>query len=297
MKKIYTGALIPLAALFVFSTSVMASDVYLKVGYNVAGMSDVTATRSYTADEEITTFYGGGGEGLVISAGLGYDVTENVNLKTSITLDYMNKTFHNGNSLGFSNDKFVPLPTEDNVSLNVNKWSISADLLGEYNLVKNSKYIRAGALLGANFVYTNAYDIWVPTSVYQDELDYYKDFEEYVDETCFEYDDKLDGIGLVAGAFIDCALNEKIDVSAKGYIGIVNFGDLENGLTNYKLSADMSYEVCNDVDVIGSFTLANAKFNKNNYHCECNAPDFISNDYIVYNYKQFIPSISLSYKF
>ena len=49
--------------------------------------------------------------------------------------------------------------------------------------------------------------------------------------------------------------------------------------------------------LFSSFTLANAKFNKNNYHCECNAPDFISNDYIVYNYKQFIPSISLSYKF
>jgi len=152
--------------------------------------------------------------------------------------------------------------------------------------------------LGANFVSTNAYDLWVPLSYDQEYWDeWYRDREdEYVDESYFSLNYKVKGVGIAAGGFVDYRMNDKLDLSLEGYIGVLNFGDLVNGLSNFKISASAAYEVYDDVNVTASFTFANAKFNKMIYYSEY--PDgSADNIAIEYTYKQLIPSIGVTYNF
>jgi len=77
----------------------------------------------------------------------------------------------------------------------------------------------------------------------------------------------------------------------------LNFGDLVNGLSNFKISASAAYEVYDDVDVTASFTFANAKFNKLDYYYEDPSSGSFYNQVIEYTYKQLIPSIGVTYNF
>jgi len=305
MKK-YMVVLAAMAAIGAFSTSVFASDVFVNVGYNVAGSSELTQSGNYESKENPEVKSSGGGGGLVITAGASFDVTDEIGIKTSLSFDRMNKVFENGNSLYETEDDeaddgswiLVDIPKENWVDLKVDKWTISADLLGSYNFVKSNPNLKAGVLLGANFVSTNAYDLWVPLSYDQEYWDeWYRDREdEYVDESYFSLNYKVKGVGIAAGGFVDYRMNDKLDLSLEGYIGVLNFGDLVNGLSNFKISASAAYEVYDDVNVTASFTFANAKFNKMIYYSEY--PDgSADNIAIEYTYKQLIPSIGVTYNF
>jgi len=282
MKK-YMVTLAAMAAIGAFSTSVLASDVFVNVGYNVAGSSELTLEGNYSSKEDPETLIASGGGGLVITAGASFDVTDEIGIKTSLSFDRMNKVFENGGSLEWSSD---PIDEEYWVDLKVDKWTISADLLGSYNFVKSNPNLKAGVLLGANFVSTNAYDLWLPLVDDQENLDFLRDYED--DEIDEYFNNKVKGVGIAAGGFVDYSMNDKLDLSLEGYIGVLNFGDLVNGLSNFKISASAAYEVYDDVNVTASFTFANAKFKK-----------YVNTDtdYIEYTYKQLIPSIGVTYNF
>ena len=295
-----------MAAIGAFSTSVFASDVFVNVGYNVAGSSEIVMTGLPFSEEEPLTLKSGGGGGLIITAGASFDVTDEIGIKASLSFDHMNKVFENGNSIinqlrekdAEGNWILEPIDEEDWVDLKVDKWTISADLLGSYNFVKSNPNLKAGVLLGANFVSTNAYDYWVPITENQEELDLSRNWEdEYVDENNFYLSDKVKGIGIAAGGFVDYSMNDKLDLSLEGYIGVLNFGDLVNGLSNFKISASAAYEVYDDVNVTASFTFANAKFNKLVYYYEDPSSGSFYNQVIEYTYKQLIPSIGVTYNF
>jgi len=295
-----------MAAIGAFSTSVFASDVFVNVGYNVAGSSEIVMTGLPFSEEEPLTLKSGGGGGLIITAGASFDVTDEIGIKASLSFDHMNKVFENGNSIinqlrekdAEGNWILEPIDEEDWVDLKVDKWTISADLLGSYNFVKSNPNLKAGVLLGANFVSTNAYDYWVPITENQEELDLSRNWEdEYVDENNFYLSDKVKGIGIAAGGFVDYSMNDKLDLSLEGYIGVLNFGDLVNGLSNFKISASAAYEVYDDVNVTASFTFANAKFNKLVYYYEDPSSGSFYNQAIEYTYKQLIPSIGVTYNF
>jgi len=294
MKK-YMVTLAAMAAIGAFSTSVLASDVFVNVGYNVAGSSELTLEGNYSSKEDPETLIASGGGGLVITAGASFDVTDEIGIKTSLSFDRMNKVFENGGSLEWSSD---PIDEEYWVDLKVDKWTISADLLGSYNFVKSNPNLKAGVLLGANFVSTNAYDLWVQLLDDQEGLDFLRDYEgEYYDESYFDLNYKVKGVGIAAGGFVDYSMNDKLDLSLEGYIGVLNFGDLVNGLSNFKISASAAYEVYDDVDVTASFTFANAKFNKLDYYYEDPSSGSFYNQVIEYTYKQLIPSIGVTYNF
>jgi len=304
MKKSMV-VLAAMATIGAFSTSVLASDVFVNVGYNVAGSSELTLTGNCTSKEEPETWIASGGGGLVITLGGSFDVTDEIGIKTSLSFDHMNKVFENGNSLYDTYDDeaddgswiLVDIPKENWVDLEVDKWTISADLLGSYNLVKLNPNLKAGVLFGANFVSTNAYDTFAPVYNNQEDLDAERDYkDEYDEDGNFSLSVKVKGVGIVAGGFVDYSMNDKLDLNLEGYIGVLNFGDLVNGLSNLKISASAAYEVFDDVNVTVSFTFANVKFNKLDFYKE--DPDgSVENLAIEYTYKQLIPSIGVIYNF
>ena len=131
----------------------------------------------------------------------------------------------------------------------------------------------------------------------QEDLDWFRDKEgEYVDDCDFSLNYKVKGVGIAAGGFVDYSMNDKLDLSLEGYIGVLNFGDLVNGLSNFKISASAAYEVYDDVNVTASFTFANAKFNKLVYYYE-DPSGSVYNMAFEYTYKQLIPSIGVTYNF
>ena len=304
MKK-YMVVLAAMAAIGAFSTSVLASDVFVNVGYNVAGSSELTVSGNITIKEDPEIITGGGGGGLVITAGASFDVTDEIGIKTSLSFDHMNKVFENGNSLLWIEHEdysysLAPNDKENWVDLEVDKWTISADLLGSYNFVKSNPNLKAGVLFGANFVSTHAYDMFVTVAENQEALDSSRDWEDQYGEDYLDLSGKVKGVGIAAGGFVDYSMNDKLDLSLEGYIGVLNFGDLVNGLSNFKISASAAYEVFDDVDVTASFTFANAKFNKHIVYYEGyddQGNDAYMTQYITYTYKQLIPSIGVTYNF
>jgi len=294
-----------MAAIGAFSTSVFASDVFVNVGYNVAGSSELTVSGNITIKEDPEIITGGGGGGLVITAGASFDVTDEIGIKTSLSFDHMNKVFENGNSLLWIEHEdysysLAPNDKENWVDLEVDKWTISADLLGSYNFVKSNPNLKAGVLFGANFVSTHAYDMFVTVAENQEALDSSRDWEDQYGEDYLDLSGKVKGVGIAAGGFVDYSMNDKLDLSLEGYIGVLNFGDLVNGLSNFKISASAAYEVFDDVDVTASFTFANAKFNKHIVYYEGyddQGNDAYMTQYITYTYKQLIPSIGVTYNF
>jgi len=304
MKK-YMVVLAAMAAIGAFSTSVLASDVFVNVGCNVAGTSELTVSGNITIKEDPEIITGGGGGGLVITAGASFDVTDEIGIKTSLSFDHMNKVFENGNSLLWIEHEdysysLAPNDKENWVDLEVDKWTISADLLGSYNFVKSNPNLKAGVLFGANFVSTNAYDMFVTVAENQEALDSSRDWEDQYGEDYLDLSGKVKGVGIAAGGFVDYSMNDKLDLSLEGYIGVLNFGDLVNGLSNFKISASAAYEVFDDVDVTASFTFANAKFNKHIVYYEGyddQGNDAYMTQYITYTYKQLIPSIGVTYNF
>lgn len=324
MKK-HIVALTAIAAIGVFSTGVLAfeiplslslSDAYLNVGYNVAGSSELTGLKSYGETERVQSYTGGGGGGLVISAGMDLDITDAIGIKASASLDHMKKTFTNGNSVYWSELQdgsgiLEKIPEEYHVDLEVDKWTVSADLLGSYNFVKSIPNLKAGVLAGVNYVSTNAYDMMVPFCEDIYDLIEFRDNTYYYDEYEYSLNCKVDGFGLVAGGFVDYSVNGKIGLGINGYIGLINFGDLAKGFTNFKVSANASYEIHDDLSVNVSFTYANAKFNKNVFYdfdpavlpearrrIDQDEPTgYLDTADITYTYKQLVPSIGITYNF
>lgn len=40
------------------------------------------------------------------------------------------------------------------------------------------------------------------------------------------------------GRFVDYSMNDKLDLNLEGYTGTLNFGDMVNGLSNFKVSVN-----------------------------------------------------------
>jgi len=307
MKK-YMAVLVAMAAIGAFSTNSFAAAptidrVSVNVGYNLAGSSGLTLSGNYASEDNPEVLTASGGGGLVISSQVQIGITNDFKVRTSATFDNMNKTFINGNSLErvYDYDKvdgsyiIEKIPEDYWKELDVNKWSVSSDLICGYNLVKSNPKLKAGVIAGANFVYTNAYDMRVETSYDQDDLLDYKYDVDYDYEDNYDWDYQVNGMGIVAGGFVRYFVNNDFSLNFDGYIGLLNFGDLVNGFSNFKLMANASYEICDDVNVDATFTFANAKFNKCTVYEVFD--DYMNHRYITYTYKQLIPSIGVIYNF
>lgn len=277
-------------------SSALASDVSVKVGYNLAGASELTLTGTGKTDD-LYKLNGGNGGGLVIGAEVSTEIAKGFGVKASFTADYMKKTFDNGNTMELNRPQATPTDlsldkkTATATNLDVNKWTLSGDALVTYNFVKSVPGLSAGVQAGVNFVSTNIYDMLVPITKDQTTLDAAK------------ANLNVSGGALVAGAFVNYDYNDKLSLAADGYIGLIKFGDLASAFSNYKVNASLAYKVYNNIAIKAGFTFANTTFEKTltgtaatiglNPGTEPGA----AKDVLVYSYKQIVPSIGVSYTF
>lgn len=291
MKKTLV-TLLAVMTMGVCCSSALASDVSVKVGYNLAGASDLTVTGTGATDDPYK-LNGGNGGGLVIGAEVSTAISKGFGVKASFTADYMKKTFDNGNTMEITKTATATNldSTATSTNLDVNKWTLSGDALVTYNFVNSVPGLSAGVQAGVNFVSTNIYDMLVPITKDQTTLDAAKT--------------KLNvsGGALVAGAFVNYDYNDKLSLAADGYIGLIKFGDLASAFSNYKVNASLAYKVYNNIAIKAGFTFANTTFEKtltgNDATLGLNGEIGTENakDVLVYSYKQIVPSIGVSYSF
>lgn len=321
MKKTLV-TLLAVMTMGVCCSSALASDVSVKVGYNLAGTTEATLTGKGT-EADPYKLNGGNGGGLVIGAEVSTEIAKGFGVKASFTADYMNKKFDKGGSLFIDVEKAAPEATADAATptnlqkiqktnatptnLEVKKWTLSGDALVTYNFVKSVPGLAAGVQAGVNFVSTNMYDMMVPflkgdSKTDQDTLDNMKDKFN------------VSGGAAVVGAFVNYDYNDKLSLAADGYIGLIKFGDLASAFNNYKVNASLAYKVYNNIAIKAGFTFANTTFEKTIDAVKTEdgqtsglgaSIDNIMNidktgkgsNTFVYSYKQIVPSIGVSYSF
>ena len=293
MKKTLV-TLLAVMTMGVCCSSALASDVSVKVGYNLAGTSELTVTGAgKTADPY--KLHGGNGGGLVIGAEVSTAIAKGFGVKASFTADYMNKKFDGGTGVLGKTATDTNLDVIDTnatpTNLEVKKWTLSGDALVTYNFVNSVPGLEAGVQAGVNFVSTNIYDMLAPFASSQTELDSIKDKMN------------VSGGAVVAGAFVNYDYNDKLSLAADGYIGLLKFGDLASAFSNYKVNASLAYKVYNNIAIKAGFTFANTTFEKTVTGMEGfediqnTASDGTKSNTFVYSYKQIVPSIGVSYSF
>ena len=270
MKKSLV-ALTAVLTMGICCSSALASDIdaSLKVGYNTTNFSRTITTNN--DNSKLYTATGGGG--LSITASVDADLVNNFGLKASVTGDYMNRTVDSSLS---SKGEF-----------SVKKWSLSGDALVKYDLLNNKSGLNAGVLGGITFASTNLYDALL-TDITLDSS-----------AKTYEENGKSSGGALVVGGFVDYKINDKMDVSADGYIGLIKFGDMANALNNYKINAEFSYSVTNNIDIKAGLTFANSAFSKDVVvgNDKVGSVTTTYTQKVNYNYRQLTPSIGVSYNF
>lgn len=296
MKKTLV-TLLAVMTMGVCCSSALASDVSVKVGYNLAGTTEATLTGKGT-EADPYKLNGGNGGGLVIGAEVSTAIAKGFGVKASFTADYMNKKFDGGTKTIIrkgTNPNFEVVDTDiigTPTNLEVKKWTLSGDALVTYNFVNSVPGLEAGVQAGVNFVSTNIYDMLAPFASTQEELDGIKDKMN------------VSGGALVAGAFVNYDYNDKLSLAADGYIGLLKFGELASAFSNYKVNAGLSYKVYNNIAIKAGFTFANTTFEKTVTGLEGelfgniqNIVDGKDSNTFVYSYKQIVPSIGVSYSF
>lgn len=294
MKKTLV-TLLAVMTMGVCCSSALASDVSVKVGYNLAGTTEATLTGKGT-EADPYKLNGGNGGGLVIGAEVSTAIAKGFGVKASFTADYMNKKFDGGSktieTATNTNLEVVDTNIATPTNLEVKKWTLSGDALVTYNFVNSVPGLEAGVQAGVNFVSTNIYDMLAPFASTQEELDDIKDKMN------------VSGGSLVAGAFVNYDYNDKLSLAADGYIGLLKFGDLASAFSNYKVNASLAYKVYNNIAIKAGFTFANTTFEKTVTGLEGELFDRIQNtvegkdsNTFVYSYKQIVPSIGVSYSF
>lgn len=293
MKKTLV-TLLAVMTMGVCCSSALASDVSVKVGYNLAGTTEATLTGKGT-EADPYKLNGGNGGGLVIGAEVSTAIAKGFGVKASFTADYMNKKFDGGSKIietaTNTNLEVVDTDIATPTNLEVKKWTLSGDALVTYNFVNSVPGLEAGVQAGVNFVSTNIYDMLAPFAPTQEELDDIKDKMN------------VSGGSLVAGAFVNYDYNDKLSLAADGYIGLLKFGDLASAFSNYKVNASLAYKVYNNIAIKAGFTFANTTFEKTVTGLEGELFDRIhtvegkDSNTFVYSYKQIVPSIGVSYSF
>lgn len=297
MKKTLV-TLLAVMTMGVCCSSALASDVSVKVGYNLAGTTEATLEVGGTTEAPTYKLNGGNGGGLVIGAEVSTAIAKGFGVKASFAADYMNKKFDGGSKV-IDYTKGTPtnldvIPTDATpTNLEVKKWTLSGDALVTYNFVNSVPGLEAGVQAGVNFVSTNIYDMVAPFATSQTELDSIKDKMN------------VSGGAVVAGAFVNYDYNDKLSLAADGYIGLLKFGDLASAFSNYKVNASLAYKVYNNIAIKAGFTFANTTFEKTVTGLEGEsfkkiqntASDGTKSNTFVYSYKQIVPSIGVSYSF
>lgn len=299
MKKTLV-TLLAVMTMGVCCSSALASDVSVKVGYNLAGTSELTVTGAgKTADPY--KLHGGNGGGLVIGAEVSTAIAKGFGVKASFTADYMNKKFDGGTGVLGKTATDTNLDVIDTnatpTNLEVKKWTLSGDALVTYNFVNSVPGLEAGVQAGVNFVSTNIYDMLAPlTDGISDTAD-----QKQLDDA--KKNLAVSGGAAVVGAFVNYDYNDKLSLAADGYIGLIKFGDLASAFSNYKVNASLAYKVYNNIAIKAGFTFANTTFEKT---VDSMFDELVSEDLkdgekatntFVYSYKQIVPSIGVSYSF
>ncbi len=294
MKKTLV-TLLAVMTMGVCCSSALASDVSVKVGYNLAGTTEATLEVGGTTEAPTYKLNGGNGGGLVIGAEVSTAIAKGFGVKASFTADYMNKKFDGGSKTieqTATNTNLEVIDTNATpTNLEVKKWTLSGDALVTYNFVNSVPGLEAGVQAGVNFVSTNIYDMLAPFASSQTELDSIKDKMN------------VSGGAVVAGAFVNYDYNDKLSLAADGYIGLLKFGDLASAFSNYKVNASLAYKVYNNIAIKAGFTFANTTFEKTVTGMEGfediqnTASDGTKSNTFVYSYKQIVPSIGVSYSF
>ena len=277
MKKSLV-ALTAVLTMGICCSSALASDIdaSLKVGYNLAKSSSKVALVPADSALEIT---GNGGGGLSITANINADISNGFGISASVTGDYMNKKITSDQTTTSRGVEVV-----ENKLDSFKKWTLSGDALVTYNLVNNVPGLKAGVQGGVNFVSTNVADAIIDKTTPVNKAESY------------ESNGSASGGALVVGGFVDYKINDKLNVSADGYIGLLKFGSVVNPFSNYKLNAELSYEVMDNLKVVGGFTLANNVLSKELLNVEF-ASEPLAKANIEYSYTQLTPSIGVSYNF
>jgi len=283
MKK----SLIAITTFITVSTvcsSVFAADIdtSIKLGYNLA--------NSNTTSNSVLDVYGQnalisqtitatGDGGFVICVDADADITNNLGINASINAEYMTKELIDNEFLNFNS-----ITSSSNEVNMLKKWTLSADALVTYNLVKSVSGLKAGVQGGINFVSTNIADAIIRKSALADVIN-------GISEKC-----DSNGGSLVVGAFLDYNLNNKIKFSADGYMGFVGYGDVVSPFNNYKINAEISYEIINNLNIVGGFTFA-----KNVVSKDFSDFDLLDSNLfrgtINYSYIQFMPLLGVNYSF
>lgn len=294
MKKTLV-TLLAVMTMGVCCSSALASDVSVKVGYNLAGTTEATLEVGGTTEAPTYKLNGGNGGGLVIGAEVSTAIAKGFGVKASFTADYMNKKFDGGSKTIVQTATNTNLEVIDNnatpTNLEVKKWTLSGDALVTYNFVNSVPGLEAGVQAGVNFVSTNIYDMLAPFAPTQEKLDSIKDKMN------------VSGGSLVAGAFVNYDYNDKLSLAADGYIGLLKFGDLASAFSNYKVNASLAYKVYNNIAIKAGFTFANTTFEKTVTGMEGfediqnTSSEGVKSNTFVYSYKQIVPSIGVSYSF
>ena len=284
MKKKTLIALLATMAVGVCCSSALASDVSLKLGYNFANESSLSATiipdsnpdpNSSVPPYTLTVNTGNGG-GFVVGADANIDIMNGFGAKASVMADFFNTTITNEN----------PTPRE----VTINKCTISGDVLVTYDFI-NMFGLKLGVQAGVAYATTNLVDATLSGSSAlppQEVIDEMK-------ENC-----GVAGGSLILGAYADYALNDTLNLGIDGYIGVFTFGDVSNALSNYKLNANVSYEVYDNISINAGVTFGNTNFTLGASELE-NDPSLANDEedfmFISYDYKQLIPYLSVSYSF
>lgn len=294
MKKTLV-TLLAVMTMGVCCSSALASDVSVKVGYNLAGTTEATLEVGGTTEAPTYKLNGGNGGGLVIGAEVSTAIAKGFGVKASFTADYMNKKFDGGSKIIVQTATNTNLEVIDTnatpTNLEVKKWTLSGDALVTYNFVNSVPGLEAGVQAGVNFVSTNIYDMLAPFAPTQEKLDSIKDKMN------------VSGGSLVAGAFVNYDYNDKLSLAADGYIGLLKFGDLASAFSNYKVNASLAYKVYNNIAIKAGFTFANTTFEKTVTGMEGfediqnTSSEGVKSNTFVYSYKQIVPSIGVSYSF
>lgn len=294
MKKTLV-TLLAVMTMGVCCSSALASDVSVKVGYNLAGTTEATLEVGGTTEAPTYKLNGGNGGGLVIGAEVSTAIAKGFGVKASFTADYMNKKFDGGSKTIAQTATNTNLEVIDTnatpTNLEVKKWTLSGDALVTYNFVNSVPGLEAGVQAGVNFVSTNIYDMLAPFAPTQEKLDSIKDKMN------------VSGGSLVAGAFVNYDYNDKLSLAADGYIGLLKFGDLASAFSNYKVNASLAYKVYNNIAIKAGFTFANTTFEKTVTGMEGfediqnTSSEGVKSNTFVYSYKQIVPSIGVSYSF
>ena len=339
-------------------SSALASDLKITAGYNCApSKAYEVIVKDTNADIPEGTLSALGGGGMVIGASLDTDIIDNLGVKVSITADYLNKSVnYTGYKLvldevasGEAGYDVYKKEKED-VSIDTKKWTLSGDALVKYafNPIPN---LSLGVQGGVNLISTSIFDgVIVSIDELREAIIRYSAPEGVTEEEIQEVMDNTilpssayrvinDGTGIlkelfnvsggsaVVGAFADYRINDKMSISADGYIGVMSFGNVVNPFKNCKVNASFSYSVIDNVNITAGFTFLNADLSKRIHISDVNAKNLIELVYEIsygeplseeeweyilednggsvelpdydfnYTYRQLLPTLNVSYSF